>query len=220
MIPPSLKQQLITPTYKNGDRTDPANYRPISITSHIIKVFERVLRSKIVDHIESNNLISSKQHGFRKSRSCLTQLLSHVDNILKCLNEGDEVDAIYLDYAKAFDKVDHRILLAKLKRYGIKGKMLRWIKDFLANRYQTVVVEGNKSSFRLVISGVPQGTVLGPIFFILYINDELDNLQTANGKIFADDTKLMARIRELLCHLKLHEDLNRIVFWSNKTIWN
>ena len=121
-IPPSQKYQTITPTYKSGDRTDPANYRPISITSHVIKIFERVLRKKIVQHIEGNNLISNKQHGFRKSRSCLTQLLSHVDSVLKCLNSGDEVDTIYLDYAKAFDKVDHKILPRNLNCMESEGR--------------------------------------------------------------------------------------------------
>ena len=112
IIPPSLKMQFITPIFKTGNRTDPANYRPVSITSHLIKIFERVLRNHLVAHIEDNGLMNKNQHVFRKKRSCLTQLIDHVDYILKCLNSGDEVDVIYLDYAKAFDKVDHNILLA------------------------------------------------------------------------------------------------------------
>ena len=136
-IPPALKMQYIAPIYKEkGDRSNPANYRPISITSHLIKVFERVLRNRLVTHIEDNGLLSNHQHGFRKKRSCLTQLLDHVDHILKCLNSGEEVDVIYLDYAKAFDKVDHNILLAKLRYFGISGKMYDWIKEFLSNRVQ------------------------------------------------------------------------------------
>ena len=104
--------------------------------------------------------MASNQHGFRKKRSCLTQLIDHVDHILKCLNSGEEVDVIYLDYAKAFDKVDHKLLLAKLRKYGIKGNVYNWIKAFLTDRHQTVVVEGQKSTPELVISGVPQGLSL------------------------------------------------------------
>ena len=147
---------------------------------------------------------SSARVGFRKQRSCLTQLISHVDNVLECLNNGEEVDTIYLDYAKAFDKVDHNILLAKLRKYGIKGKVYNWIKEFLRLRIQIVVVEGKKSTFRIVISGVPQGTVIGPILFILYINDLIEVLKHSKGLSFADDTKLVKAISGMqsVSHLK------------------
>ena len=214
VIPPKLKTQYITPVFKKGDRTEAANYRPVSITSHLIKIFERVLRKHIVAHMESNNFLSPNQHGFRKKRSCLTQLLSHVDNVLKTLNEGEEVDVIYLDYAKAFDKVDHKILLAKAKRYGINGQTLKWLTEFLENRLQTVVVEGAKSTFRVVLSGVPQGTVLGPILFILYIDDQLDILVTALGKVFADDTKLVGKILDLAAKSLLQDDLFNVIGWA------
>jgi len=214
VIPQKLKTQYITPVFKKGDRTDAANYRPVSITSHLIKIFERVLRKHIVAHMESNNFLSPNQHGFRKKRSCLTQLLSHVDNVLKTLNEGEEVDVIYLDYAKAFDKVDHKILLAKAKRYGISGQTLQWLTEFLGNRLQTVLVEGAKSTFSVVLSGVPQGTVLGPILFILYIDDQLEILVTALGKVFADDTKLVGKIIDMAAKSLLQEDLFNVISWA------
>ena len=138
VIPPCLKKQFITPVFKKGNQTDASNYRPVSITSHLIKIFERVLRVHLVNFIENNDLITNTQHGFRKKRSCLTHLLAHVDYILKCLNSGEEVDVIYLDYAKAFDNVDHKILLAKLKKYGINGNLYNWIAAFLTNREQMV----------------------------------------------------------------------------------
>ena len=200
VIPNELKLQFISPIFKKGNRTDPANYRPVSITSHIIKVFERVMRNQLVDFLESNDILPESQHGFRKTRSCLTQLLEHVDFVLKSLNDGNEVDVIYLDYSKAFDKVDHCILLAKMKHYGITGKMYGWIEAFLTDRLQSVVVDGNKSSFQAVKSGVPQGTVLGPIFFILYVVDMVLSLKTSKPLAFADDTKLLHQIVTILLH--------------------
>ena len=214
IIPHCLKKQYITPVYKKGNRTEPANYRPVSITSHLIKIFERVLRTRLVDYLEDRNMLSENQHGFRKKRSCLTQLIAHVEHIFQCLNSGEEVDVVYLDYAKAFDKVDHKILLAKLEKYGIRGKFFNWIKEFLTNREQTVVVEGHKAATKPVESGVPQGTVLGPILFILDVNDIYLILQSAKGLSFADDTKLKKAIRGVLDQLLLQEDLNNVISWS------
>ena len=213
-IPPSLKMQYITPIFKKGNRTEAGNYRPVSVTSHLIKIFERVIRNSLVVFLEENNVLTSNQHGFRKKRSCLTQLLGHVDNILKSLNSGNEVDVIYLDYAKAFDKVDHNILLAKLSKYGIQGKLRDWIRCFLNHRLQTVVVEGEKSSFQDVKSGVPQGTVLGPIFFIVYITDLIFSLKSCKALSFADDTKLIQLILGVLSKAMLQDDLNSVIDWS------
>ena len=209
-----LKLQFITPIYKKGNKTEPENYRPVSITSHLVKIFERVMRNKLVEFLEGNGIFPESQHGFRKTRSCLTQLLEHVDFVLKSMNDGHEVDVIYLDYSKAFDKVDHRILLAKLKYYGITGKVYNWIEAFLSNRFQAVVVDGKKSSFQSVDSGVPQGTVLGPVLFILYVIDMVLTLRSSKALSFADDTKLLHQIVTLLSRDLLQEDLDRVVSWS------
>ena len=214
IIPPDFKKQYITPIFKKGNKTEAANYRPVSITSHLIKTFERVMRNKLVDYLESNNILPNNQHGFRKGRSCLTQLLEHVDTILKHLNSGQDVDVIYLDYSKAFDKVDHRVLLAKLRKYGIRGKVFQWIENFLTDRLQTVTVQGKKSSFESVVSSVPQGTVLGPIFFIVYVIDQALMLLESKSLTFADDTKLLKAIMSMLCCALLQEDLDRVVEWS------
>ncbi len=214
VIPTDLKLQFITPIYKKGNKTQAVNYRPISLTSHLIKIFERVMRNHLVKYLEDQNLLPDSQHGFRKGRSCLTQLIEHVDSVLKTLNDGDEVDVIYLDYSKAFDKVDHKILLKKMQLYGISGKVLKWIEAFLTHRRQTVVVEGEKSSFRDVKSGVPQGTVLGPVFFIVYVIDMVLTAKNSKALTFADDTKLMKVIAHLLCSALLQADLNSVIQWS------
>ena len=163
-IPSFYKEQTIAPVHKKGSKSLTENYRPISLTSHVIKSFERIIRKKLVSYLENHQLICSNQHGFRSGKSCLSQLLLHIDTILSNGLEGLETDVIYLDFAKAFDKVDHEILIRKLSNSGIHGPVLRWLTDFLSNRYQTVHVNGRKSARALVKSGVPQGTVLGPIY--------------------------------------------------------
>ena len=213
-IPESLKEQFITPIHKKDSKADPANYRPVSLTSHVIKVFERVIRNTLVEYLEGNFLLSAKQHGFRKGRSCLTQLLAHYDNIVRNLNSGSETDVIYLDFSKAFDKVDHKLLLNKLKFYGIKGKLFTWIKEFLTNRKQIVTVDGAHSEPADVTSGVPQGTVLGPLLFLLDINDLEEEVQSSTAASFADDTRLSAAINHEGDIPLLQDDLNRVVEWS------
>jgi hypothetical protein len=213
-IPPELKKQYITPIYKKDSKADPSNYRPISLTSHVIKIFERVLRTRIVQYLEDNYILSSNQHGFRKGRSCLTQLLNHYDNILKNLNNGSETDVIYLDFAKAFDKVDHKLLLKKVRFYGIKGQVYDWIKEFLTGRTQVVTVDGHHSLPGFVISGVPQGTVLGPILFLIHINDLKEAVAKAKASSFADDTRLAMLIAFIADVLALQKDLDNVVQWS------
>ena len=186
----------------------------MSLTSHLIKVFERVLRSKLVHYIEANNLINQNQHGFRSNRSCLTQLLHHIDDVINDLNDDCNADVLYLDFSKAFDKVDHQLLLKKLKMYGFRGKVLDWISNFLCERKQHVVIDGIKSPAIDVISGVPQGTVLGPLLFILYINDIFSVVQHSKVNVFADDSKLHKKISSPSDHLLLQEDLQAVIQWA------
>ena len=216
IIPKVYKEQFITPVYKKGNKTEPSNYRPVSLTSHMIKIFERIVRKNLVHFLENNNIFSAKQHGFRKGRSCLTQLLQHMDFLLENFLDNSETDVIYLDYAKAFDKVDHSILLGKMKAYGIEGKLFNWIEQFLCGRTQTVVVDGKKSKSLPVISGVPQGTVLGPILFLLYVNDMEHNIKSSKMNSFADDTRISKKISTLQdCDL-LQQDLEYVIEWSKK----
>ena len=213
-IPEILKEQGIIPIYKKGNKCEPANYRPVSLTSHIIKLFERIIRTKLTEYLENNHILTDKQHGFRSNRSCLTQLISHMDNILHILESDANADVVYLDFAKAFDKVDHRILLHKLNNIGIQGKLLKWIESFLTDRKQKVIVEGSTSELATVISGVPQGTVLGPILFLVYVNDLTAAMEYADIKLFADDSKLTLTIKNYEDHLKLEKDIHSAIIWS------
>ena len=215
-IPDLLKTGIITPIFKGGDRTNPQNYRPVSLTSHVIKIFENIVRMKIENHLTENNLFNDNQHGFRKGRSCISQLLNHYNKIIEDLEKGHRNHVVYLDFAKAFDKVHHKVLLQKLRNIGISGKLHHWIKEFLSSRKQTVTVEGQHSEMSEVLSGVPQGSVLGPLLFLLHIGD-IDNEIRNNSTIscFADDTRIMRRItQDSDCQL-LQDDLNSIYKWAD-----
>ena len=215
-IPLTYKQQIITPVHKKSSKAEAENYRPISLTSHIIKIFERLVRKHIVKHLEYNTIICKHQHGFQKCKSCLTQLLSHIDTILQNLQNDMDTDVIYLDYAKAFDKVDHQILLQKLFIYGIRGKLLFWLQSYLSGRTQTVVVNGQHSYPEKVVSGVPQGTVLGPVLFIVYLNDLQSCIKHSITSSFADDTRLKKTIQSTEDSKLLQEDLENAIQWSKE----
>ena len=213
-IHPRFKEQTIAPIHKKGPKSLAANYRPICPTSHSIKTCERIVKDLILEHFMSNNLMCKHQHGFLRHRSCLTQLLGHINIILENLLQGKDTDSIYLDYAKAFDKVGHEILLHKLQCYGITGKLLAWIKEFLRNRTQCVAINGTKSFKSEVKSGVPQGTVLGPLLFLIYINDINSCITESFVSSFADDTRIKKAIALTSDVKKLQNDLNNTVTWS------
>ena len=216
IIPQAFKNQIITPVFKKGSKAIPANYRPISLTSNIIKIFERIIRDHLVQHLELNKILCKHQHGFRKCRSCLTQLLKHIDTILNNFLNGQDTDSIYLDFAKAFDKVDHKILINKLHSYGIRGNLLSWLKNYLDNRSQTVVINGVHSYPANVRSGVPQGTVLGPILFLIYINDLNKCINHSLISHFADDTRILKAIATSADVSLLQDDLLETEAWSKK----
>ena len=176
---------------------------------------EKIIRRKIVEHLELNDLISKKQHGFVTGRSCVTQLLDVLDSWTKTLDNGGSVDAIYMDYQKAFDSVPHRRLISKVKSHGIDGNVLHWITDFLNNRTQKVIINGISSSEKSVTSGILQGSILGPIRFVLYIND-LPSCVKSDIRLFADDTKIYTRSDVQGASQTLQEDLDQLQGWSER----
>ena len=209
-ILPACKTATITPIHKGKSRAADKNYRPVALTSHLIKVFEKVIRKWIVSYMERRILFNNSQHGFHGGRSCLSQLLTHFDHITSELEKGYGVDVIYLDFAKAFDKVDHGITLQKLKALGIHGNLGRWIFTFLTNRTQAVIVDGRRSMPKPVISGVPQGSVLGPLLFLVLIGDIDQNVATAFLSSFADDTRVGNKISNMSDATRLQDDLSAV----------
>ena len=213
-VPSILKSAHIIPIHKGGCRGTPKNYRPIALTSHLIKIFEKVIRNNLVEYMEKYGLFNPTQHGFRFGRSCVSQLLSHYDQILDHLEAGGNVDVIYIDFAKAFDKVDFGITLQKLHSLGITGKVGTWIYSFLTNRKQTVLVNGSRSRPTDVKSGVPQGSVLGPLLFLILIGDIDRDLAKAFLSSFADDTRIGCHISSLEDSTTFQDDLQAVYNWT------
>jgi len=209
-----MKHSAIVPIHKGDSTALAKNYRPVALTSHLVKIFEKIIRKHIVAHLESHNLLNPSQHGFRAGRSCLSQLLAHYDKILSLLEQGYNVDVIYLDFAKAFDKLDFNITLNKLKLLGIDGKIGKWIHSFLTNRTQSVIVNGIKSPAAPVLSGVPQGSVIGPILFLILIGDIDEQIRNSFLSSFADDSRIGKGIKSPEEAAQLQQDLIKVYNWA------
>jgi len=214
-VPLDWKMANVTSIFKKGSRGDPANYRPVSLTSNVCKIMERIIKEEIVHHLQRNSIIKDSQHGFRNKKSCLTNLLEFMEKVSEHLDSGEPVDVIYLDFQKAFDKVPHVRLLAKLEAIGIKGKLLGWIKEWLNGRKQRVVINGMESDWEEVLSGIPQGSILGPLLFIIFINDLELGIRNSILK-FADDTKLFGGAGTNEDIEQLRKDLFELYTWSEK----
>ena len=214
-LPDSWKVAEVKPIFKKGRKDSPGNYRPVSLTSILCKVFERFVRDALCKHLLDNDLLSKDQFGFCKGRSCISQLLVTINEWLSSLDKKIPVDAAYLDFRKAFDSVPHKRLITKLSGYGVRGPVLAWIHDFLTNRFQYVSINNNFSNKVPVTSGVPQGSVLGPSLFIYFIND-LPDVTNCLLKIFADDTKVYIPIESDDDRLKLQKSIDELVKWSER----
>ena len=164
-------------------------------------------------HLDNNNILTDLQHAFRRNRSCETQLINVIDDWSKCLEKGLQVDSFVLDFEKAFDTVPHELLKLKLHSYGVSKQVLNWISAFLSNRSQSVVVNGSSSNKADVLSGVPQGTVLGPILFIIFINDIVKCVDS-QIRLFADDCVCYRVIRNISDCLALQKDIDRLGKWA------
>jgi hypothetical protein len=214
-VPKQWTNANVSPIFKKADRSKAANYRPVSLTSVSCKLLEHIILSSIMKHLEGNSLLSDSQHGFRQRRSCETQLVTFVQELVTSLSKGGQVDVIIMDFAKAFDKVPHNQLLGKLHHLGIQGLTLNWIKAFLDNRTQSVIVDGEMSDSAVVTSGVPQGSVLGPILFLCYINDLPDQV-SSSCRLFADDSIVYRKIDKPEDSVTLQQDLDALVAWEAK----
>ena len=219
-----FKHAITCPVLKSNSASYlPKSYRPISLTSHLIKIFEKIVREAIVKHLIDNDLLPTNQHGFIKGRSTTSQLINQTETLIRLLESGSEIDTIYLDFAKAFDKVDHYILCNKLKEKRIGGRVGAWLHNFLSNRTLQVSANGALSKPAPVTSGVPQGTVLGPILFVIMISDIDANLQSSFISLFADDSRVSAISDSKDDCEKFQSELNNVVYpWAerNNAVFN
>lgn len=215
VVPDDWKKAQITPIFKADDRTCPNNYRPISLTSIPSKLLEHIIFSNLMTHLESMNFFYPNQHGFRKQLSCETQLAEFTHDILQYLDNLVQIDAIFLDFSKAFDRVSHNLLLFKLSSLGIPQTLLSWLEQFLKGRKQFTCVNNCRSAFSDVTSGVPQGAGLSPLLFLIYINDLPINIKSTL-RLFADDCVIYSPIHGASAIAALQQDLTTISAWCDK----
>lgn len=215
VVPDEWKIAHITPVFKKGNSQLPSQYRPISLTSVICKILERIVREKLLDYLLKNRIIPKDQHGFVPKKSTITNMLECLNNWSLNFDKKLNTDIIYLDYSKCFDTVCHSKLLHKLDKYGIQGSAYKWLESFLVNRVQQVKINNSLSPPLCVESGVPQGTVLGPILFLIYSADLPEVVENCKISIYADDTKIYKSIKAESDCLKLQTDLDNVSKWAD-----
>ena len=213
-LPYQWREAHVIALFKKGCKKSPNNYRPVSLTAICCKLLEKIIRDNVVENLEKQGLIHKDQHGFCGGRSCCTQLLEVMEMWTRWFEQGLPWDAIYTDFSKAFDSVPHERLLKKVEAYGIRGNLLNWIRSFLSSRKQRVVLGGKLSNWQDVTSGIPQGSVLGPILFTIFIND-MPDVVNSSMKLFADDAKIFKAIESFQDISTIQGDIDKLLGWSH-----
>ncbi len=219
-LPSEWKTANVVPVHKKGSKSDVENYRPISLTCLVVKTFERFIKEELLHHV--SHLLDPKQHGFLANKSCTTNMVGFCDKLALALNDKLRTDVVYFDFSKAFDSVNHDIILHKLKYlYGIDGTLLKFISNYLKDRTQSVVIGNSKSCCLPVTSGVPQGSILGPILFVIFINDISKGLSSGTDvALYADDTKIWRAIHSESDMNALQDDINYLNQWATNNLMN
>ena len=214
VFPEELKVANITPVFKADDSKMFTNYRPVSVLTTLSKIFERVMYKRVFDFLDDHNILYEKQFGFRKKHSTHMALMVLIDKLISCIQKGEFVIGVFLDFSKAFDTVNHDILLRKLEHIGIRGVALQWFVSYLTSRKQYVTYNGVQSSMKTMKCGVPQGSILGPLLFLVYVNDLAEVCKKTSPFLFADDTNLFKSGTDLVQIIKeTNEELEAISLW-------
>ena len=202
------KQANICPVFKKGDKSDKTNYRPISLLSNMSKILEKIVYKRLYEYLMDNNLLTQHNSGFKKNDSTINQLLKIIHQIYQDVN-GNDTCLVFLDVSKAFDKVWHEGSLFKIKQMGITGSLLDWLQSYISERHQKVMLNGMESNMCYLESGVPQGSILGPLLFLIFVDDIVDEMECIVN-LFADDTSVQQKIIDITSFDAVNRDLSRL----------
>ena len=223
IFPQCMKIAKVTPLYKSGERCLASNYRPISILPFLSKLLEKLFLTRLQSFIDNNNVITEHQYGFQKNRSTSLAVVDYYESVTNGLKNGKCVVSLSLDLSKAFDSIPHDILFHKLEHYGVRGMTLRWVQSYLSHRQQMLVINNTRTDLSRVPVGVAQGSILGPIMFLLYINDIINCSSAARFIVFADGTTVLYELNSSNVDFNsLNEEIGKISTWCkcNKLLLN